>query len=345
MPKCLTNKRGIAFVWVLIAMLVLPILTIAVLNVAVAENKFAARQEDKLQAYYIARSGALAIAEHMLLDHGGATGLVGKMSDWNNQIGGGRFMVTISEDANRVVDVVSVGEHSGVQQTARIRLTRSEGGIGGVFQHAIAARNNISVANVAGTGINITGSVATRNGSIDLGLHGSVTRRVIDPNMIFPPIVAPPNRNPPILYNFTYEKIDTDQTIPAAGTPIYVRVGSIDLKNETITIASNRIVHMYVFGNINMETDSRFDVPPTSRLYIYVVGERTIKLSGNGSQNNVFLYAPDSNIEWNNAQPNNDFFGSIIGNSVTLHNKLTIRHNSDMVNDVEIGRASCRERV
>lgn len=332
MSNYLTNKRGVALIWVLMIMLVLPILATAVLNVAVAENKFAARQGDKLQAYYIARSGAQAIAEHMLRDPGGASNLIGRTSAWNNQIGGGRFRVTVSE-SNQVVDVVAVGELRGLQQTASIRLTRSVPGIGGVFQHAIAARNNIDVANEAGAGIVITGSVATRDGRIDLGKHGSATSRVIDPTMIFPPIVVPT-----ITVGNNLRAITSNITIAStAGTPRFVRADSINLgANEAISVTGNGIVHMYVYGDINLGTKAQFNVVPAARLYVYVVGTRTISLSGSGNQNNVFLYAPDSHIRWNNAQPKAEFNGAIIGSRVTLHNQLNIKYNPLLVNDVAL---------
>lgn len=357
MSNYLTNKRGVALIWVLMIMLVLPILATAVLNVAVAENKFATRQEDKLQAYYIARSGAQAIAEHMLRDPGGAINLISHTSAWNNQIGGGRFMVTVSE-GTQGVDVVSVGELRGLQQTAKIRLTRSVPGIGGVFQHAIAARNTIGV-HASGEDIQITGSVATPlDNTISLGRGTATGGQVTDLDMIFPPIVVPhfpqttssaitsttvihstPTAPTFVRANHINLKKDSLTIVGDGIVHMYVN-GNINLKNASLRIPDKGIVHMYVNGNINFETNSQLDVASGATLFVYVIGERTITFSGSGSQHNVFLYAPDSTIVWNNAQPSAVFNGAIIGNNVTLHNQLNITYNSLLVNDVALDRGA-----
>jgi len=47
----------------LIVMLVLGILGIGLLNISLVENKFANQNENKMQTYYIARSGSQAVAE------------------------------------------------------------------------------------------------------------------------------------------------------------------------------------------------------------------------------------------------------------------------------------------
>ena len=275
----------------------------------------------------------------MLKDPGNAKDFIGQTSSPNSQIGGGTFTVTVTDDTvNRVVNIVSTGEYKGIHQTAKIRVIRSISGIGGIFKHAIVARNNVNVENASGTGISIDGSVASKDGTINLGTHGTASGgKILDPSLIFPPIITPPNRTPAVAYNETYPIINSEKTISSTSTaPKYVSVGSINIKNCEINITGNGIVHMYVDGNIKLDTNSRFDVASTAKLYVYVIGNRNITLIGNGNQNNIFLYAPDSDISWNNAQPSNDFFGAIIGKTVTLHNQLSIRYNPDMVNDVDL---------
>lgn len=343
MKQTVSYQNGSTLALVLIIMTVLVILGTAILNVSSSENKFAKKQENKIQAYYIARSGAQSIAEFMLKDPGTAKDFIGKTSSPNNQIAGGSFTVSVVDDlANKVVNISSVGTFAGTQQTVKIKVTRSIAGIGGLFQHAIAAKQNFTVSNPAGTGIVIEGSVASKNGTIDLGTHGYCSLPpVYDPTMIFPPIVLPPDMSPALSYNSTYAEIINSKTIPSvSGSPKYIRVGNpdgyINIRNDTIKITGNGIVHMYVNGDITLGTNSMFDVAPNAKLYVYVTGNRTVTLIGNGNQNNIFLYAPDSDISWNNAQPSNDFFGAIIGNSVTLANQLSIRFNPDMVNGVAL---------
>ena len=344
----LTNKKGSALVIVLLIMVVMSILGTAVLRIALAETKFASHQEDKIQAYYIARSGAQATAEYMIKDaNNDAHEFIEPESDLESGlrgsglIGGGDFEVTVSGDiANNVVNIVSVGEYNGIQQQAKIRVTRSFDGLGGIFQHAIAAKQGILVSG-DGNKTEIVGTIATKEDAIVLEKAESTGDPVYDPNLIFPPIVLPPDRTPTAIpYNLELGNIAVDTTVQPINSsedaPTYVSTGSIYRQNNTIDVIGKGVVHMYVSGNITMATNSKFNVSDYAKLYVYVVGERTVSLSGNGSQNNIYLYAPDSHIEWNNAQPSNDFFGTIIGKTVTLHNQLTIRYNPDMVNEVDL---------
>ncbi len=326
------NERGSALITVLLVMVVLLILGTALMNTSVAENRFAAKNEDRLQAYYIARTGAQAVAEYII--HGDASDIIGKTSEPNTQIGGGSFTVSVQEDAeDSVYNIISVGEYNGTSQTAKIRLTTTGSGIGGIFQYALAAKSNINMSNASGSGLNIVGSAAAKTGTVNLGMHGYASEgTIIDTTLIFPPILIPET------FDLTYTTISSSTTINSSSTaPIYVSVGSINLgNNQTINITGDGIVHMYVNGNITFGTRSSFDVSSNALLYVYVIGNRTISLSGRGSQNNVFIYAPDSNINFNNASPHMEFYGAIIADTIDLHNQLTIRHNPAMHNLIEL---------
>src|SRR5690554_1691703 len=107
MKKYLKNRNGGALIMVILVMLILTILGSAVLRIAAAENIFAAKNEDKLQAHYIARSGAVAVAEYMIQLGEIPDGFVGNTSSTNYQIGGGEFTVSINKDENDKVIVTS----------------------------------------------------------------------------------------------------------------------------------------------------------------------------------------------------------------------------------------------
>jgi len=341
------SKNGSALAVVIIIFAVLAVLGTAVLAVSVSENKFVNRQEDKMQAYYIARSGAHSVAEYLLRNPSADTDdIIGADSEINSQLKGGEgsFQVSVVDDiANRVVRIESVGTYKGIQQTARIIVTKR----GSIFDHVIVAKNGVSVDNTAGSDISITGSVATKEGTIDLGNFDSLkdpedqVEKIIDASLYFPPIV------PPNTFSQTYNIINNNVTISTGGTStspgsvVSIKANSISLKNKSFNVTGYGIVHLYVYGNIDMQTNSSFNVASGAKLYIYVIENKTnvpttVKLIGNGAQNNIFLYAPDSEVIWNNSQPNNGFFGSIIGYTVVLMNKLTIVHNPGMVDGIAV---------
>lgn len=342
----LNNKRkGSALVMVLIIMLVLSILGTAIMRVAVAENNFAKRNEDRLQAYYIARSGAQAIAEYMIKDnYNDADAFIGKESEPNSQVGGGEFKVSVSKDpSNGEVSVTSIGDYNGVKQEARLIMTSSPSGQGGIFQYAIAAKSGITTDNNAGEGVKIVGPVATRDGDIFLGSNSTKPEEEIvkDPNLIFPPIVPPPEKSPPFNYDLILGKITSSpSTITSSNVkPLYIKTEDITGNNIKIKVTGNGVVHMYVHGDIELGGgNSSFDVDITAKVYIYVIPTKPnpqVVFRGAGNQNNIFLYAPDSEVIWNNAGAG-DFFGSVIGNTVTLHNHSLIEHNPEMEDEVDL---------
>ncbi len=336
------NRRGVALVLVIVVMTVLIVLGSVVLRIAVAENNFAVRHENKLQAYYLARSGALSVAEYMVRDaENDAHELVDETSEWNEQIGDGKFRVeTKNVPSSSDIDIISTGEYRGIQQQAKIRITGSSTGIGSILQYAVAAVNDISVGD-NGNKLEIEGSIATKYGVINLD-KGTSGPQITDSNLNFPPIELPPDRSPAVAYDLNLGKLNLQQgsSAPIVNTtssnPTYIYTKGITIKNNALKITGNGVAHLYVDeGNLIIDTNGEFDVASTAKLYVYVVGNKTVKFIGRGSLNNVFIYAPDSHVEWNNSKAG-DVIGSIIGKTVELFGGTKIKYNPDMANDVEL---------
>lgn len=338
----LNNRKGSALALVLIVMAVLMILGTTVLKVAVAEDRFANHNEDKIQAYYVARAGAQAVAEYMIEDaHGDASELVDMTSDMTQYTKmGGQFQVTVSKNpSNNNLSIISTGEYNGIKQTAKILLEGSASGVGGIFNHALAVKDGITVSNEAGQGITVTGTVAS-NGDIDLGGNSTLESSKIFKyqNLIFPPIVVPAGVTVTNLGTIELKKgnIPTSLSVSSGGKTYY-SADSITIQNNSINVTGKGSVHLYVYGNIDLNTQSKFNVDRDVLFYIYVVGQKTISFAGSGDQNNLMIYAPDSIINWNNAQ-SGDFFGALIGKSIILANQTVIKYNPAMGNEVELDK-------
>lgn len=335
-----THEKGSSLITVMIVMSVLLILGISISQLNIAENRFASKHEDDLQAYYIARSGAQALAEYMLRDDSNiAKDLIGKTSNDNGQVGGGTFSVKVEEgESEDIVFITSTGTYNNSERTVTLKVTSTGTGLGGIFDHAIVAKSIVYVANNAGSGIEIDGSVATASSdpnSINLGNHGTADDKVLDPDLIFPAIIFPPDQIPPISYTDELGIINANQTlVSSAAAPKYYHADSINLQNSALTITGDGIIHLYVNGNINLNTNASLTVPSTAQLYLYATGTE-VKFLGSGSWHNVFLYAPNAEIEWNNANSGN-FYGAIIGNKVKLHNHTKIIHNPDLASNVDL---------
>ena len=324
-------------------MVVLMILGTAVLKVAVAENRFSKKSEDKIQAYYVARAGAQAVAEYMIEDaHRDASELVGKTSAVTEHSDmGGQFQVTVSEiPSSNNLSIISTGEFNGVKQTAKILLEGSDSGIGGIFNHALAVKESITVSNNAGNNITITGTVAS-NGDINLGNQSTLDPSKIfkNQNLIFPAIVVPTGVTVTNLGTINLQNKETSAKLSvSSGGKTYYRANSITVKDNSIDVTGKGSVHLYVYGDIDLDTKSNFNVSNDVLFYIYIIGEKNVTFSGKGDQNNVMVYAPDSTITWNNAGAG-DFFGALIGKSIILHNKTVIKYNPLMGNEVELDKS------
>lgn len=343
------REQGSALAVTLIIMVVLTILGTAFLNLSVAENRFANRSEDRLQAYYIARSGAQSVAEYMVEDHNNdATQMVGHTSVVNTQIGGGSFTVAVEQDPGNanIVNITSIGTYRGVSQTSKIQVSKTSTGVGGLFNHALVAKGNINTASGSGQGISIQGSVATINGTISNNLNGKYTAAGsgVDSTIILPDIVMPSGAISLGALNYnnagtiTFPRTgDAYVTKPSGVREYTYHADSISIQNTTISIVDNSgltpngnlpnvVVHIYVDGNITMATNSQLTAAGNTLLYVYCKGS-TVTLSGSGENNNVYIYAPNANISWQNAQNHNIFFGGLVGNTITIANQINIKHN------------------
>lgn len=348
--RWIKDEKGSALAMVLIIMLVLGILGTAFMNLSVAENRFVQRSEDKLQAYYIARSGAQAVAEYMVKDNNDdADDMIGHSTGSNTQIGGGEFTVSVEQDPNHtnIVNVVSTGVYKGITQTSKIQVYKTSTGVGGLFNHAIVAQSGITTNN--GQGTVITGSIVVvdEDGDLEMGNATTVPSNNYghDSTIILPQIVLPSVYNHD--FGNTIKKNSGMISLPMAGhTPLrtdrgvseyYYHANNIELQNGglkgfdyTGAEGIGTIIHLYVEGDIDMNTNSYFTSDEHTYFYVYVKGEHTVNLIGNGMANNVYIYAPDSDITWSSAQPNMDYIGGIVGKNVLLKNQLRISHHSGM---------------
>lgn len=336
LKEVIRNNKGSTMIVVLLVMVVLMILGVVIMNTSVAENKFAKKNEDKVQAYYIARAGAQAMAEYLI--NGGGQELFNKTSAPNSQIGGGTFTVTVEDDliANNTINIISVGEYNGTSQTAKIRLSTSGYGPGGVFQYGIAARtrifldqqsNNIFISDARLVSAGAIGSIRLGNNIYANRGNGTETLpREYDKDLSFPGIIIPVGC--PILTAFAITSVENN--------PIHRKVeGNLNL-NSPLRIGGNGIVHIYVNGNLTMGGSGRIEVVPGAQLYLYITGN-SVTFKGSSSANgSIFLYAPNALVNFDNA--NLIFNGSIVGNEVRLFNRVTIRHDEKLFNNVNLGR-------
>ncbi len=325
MFKFNNKRKGSALVIVLIIMLVLSILGTAIMRVAVAENTFAKRNEDRLQAYYIARSGAQSVAEYMIRDaHGDAKDLIGKDSK-PKDVSGGSLNVSVDKN-DGVIHIISEGEYRGVKQYAKVILNEStwETDARGVFDHAIAAIDSVTKGGNANHAV-IEGSVAVKNSVPDVGNATVKGGAKQDQTLYFPSINFDKEYDDKVPGNGIIKNL-TVATDPNSTKRIYAK--GINMGNgDSITVTGGGTLHLYVDvrddnGEIENEVlfgnKSQLIVKDNSKLLIYTNATNTIEFIGTEGLRNAVIYAPEAKIEFNNANLGT-FYGAIYGKVVQIH--------------------------
>ncbi len=330
------NNKGSTMIVVLLVMAVLMILGAVIINTSVAENIFAGKNEDRIKAYYIARAGAQATAEY-LVNMGGQE-LFNKTSAPNSQIGGGTFTVTVEDKliTDNAINVISVGKYNGTSQTAKIKLSSSGVQAGGVFQYAIAAKQAVTVHNNSHSGT-IDGNVVSSGGDNTINV-GRYTYRNMAAGATPPrySALSYPQINIPNGCPVLDQSGNLIRVISAKNSPICRKADSLPLHSKTLEVSGGGIVHLYISGPLSITGSGKIDVKAGTELYIYVIGNHRVTFKGSSAAGNVFLYAPDSEVIFDNAGLT--YRGSVIGRTVQIFNNMTIIHAPTMFNNVNLDR-------
>jgi len=128
----LKNQKGSAMIVALIVMLVSSLLGSAMYQYSTASTMHVAKDEKHMQAYYLARSGADAVAEYIIKNPDQLTAqqmidfLSGAPESSEANLGNGRFKVKVSrDDINNSINIISTGYIDNDTQVP-VTLTLSE---------------------------------------------------------------------------------------------------------------------------------------------------------------------------------------------------------------------------
>lgn len=118
-----SNERGAALVTVLIVMLIALILGMALLQTALSDITQAARQEKKTTAYYLARSGADAVASYLMENPDELPAVINYGPD-EVYLDNGKFVVTVTEQGETIM-IESIGYCGDFSDKVILTLNRS----------------------------------------------------------------------------------------------------------------------------------------------------------------------------------------------------------------------------
>ena len=169
LSQVIKGEKGSSLVMVLIIMGVLTILGAVFQFFSLTEHQQVVNDEKRMQAYYLARSGAEAVADYIIKNPDDVDELLGEESD-PVDLGEGSFKVKVTEINPEKPDegllIESTGNVDGFERTVKLQLLPY--GSYGLGDFAVFCNSGLSVGN----NINITGDVGTNaegEGSINLG--------------------------------------------------------------------------------------------------------------------------------------------------------------------------------
>lgn len=364
MNKYLKKEEGSVLVMVIIIMFVVTIIGTALLRVAVAENTFTHKQEDKLQAYYIARSGAQSLAEYLIKGEYDES-IIGETSE-PYDISNGTLEVSLEyrdsdnedivlesdeldEDKDRIIYVTANGEYKNINQTVRIRVVETDGGLG-ALDHALFALDGIG-PDKSINGIEIDGSIAT-NGTITVTNIDDDKKITITDGYIENQSFTLWTIDTPDSYDVELEMTDKNSYHwngdPASKGDFYfsfngedssdgddtynVNVTKID-KVNSINIEGNGVVNIFYTGteeDVILKGD--VNISKDAQLHIYITEEVSFSYQGDPliEGGAIFIYGPDATISLESAT-HLEFRGIIIGKEIILANQFKITEAPEII--------------
>jgi len=286
-----------------------------------------------MQAYYIARSGVVAVAEYMIQLGEIPDGFVGNTSAANNQIGGGEFTISITEDENKKIIVTADSLFKGVKGVAKLRLIdrKLSGSVGGIFNYPLAAKKTINENSNNVNGINIemeipTVAIADENGIIDLGKNTEHVIQVKNSDLEFKEVEIKDE------YESYSNIVGAESLLVNSGDIRYIKTNKVDLNNGNLTVTGGGTIHLYVIDSINLR-NATINVEGTSRLYLYYDGVSEIIFQGKNTINNFVLYVPNSIVKWDSANTSH-IFGAVYASEIYVHNNLTFKYIPELMEGI-----------
>ena len=323
--KYVKNNRGSMLAMILIFTVVLTILGTAILQISLANTRNVIRQESSLKAYFIAQSGANALAHHISTNSSAdIAGMVNSGPTNPLNVIDGELTIDVTEVGDSLV-ISAVGEVREAEKEVKVIMEKSAGNL---FDFTILADNVIDITNH----VNVIGTVGTNATSGSVSTSPNASPQVADikteVGVVFPPIEIP----------LTYDQTETstisnDFTLNVSGdTSVHLEQGVSLPTHGTFEVTGSGVLHLYISNGWSSANHSQFVSDPNVTVFVYVIDGSDVYI-----RSHVFrgiIYAPYSDVTFHNASGSahggRNFLGSIIANNVYLTgNHTTLEDDSE----------------
>lgn len=326
MNKILLNKKGSALVFVVLLMLILSVLGLSLLSTALANTKMAVHQENSMKAYFLARSGAGALADYIMkTPTADVEGMVSAGLTEPAYVGDGSIVLDVQEIDDELV-ILAAGTANGVNREATVILEDSKGIL---FDFTILAKGKIDISNH----VTVVGQIATNAPASSNPVTTSPHSVPKAEDVITDAGIDIPDVDMPSSVQVVSSKITNDKNFTVAGdTYIHLQRGVALGTHKTLSITGSGTLHLYVSEGWSSANHSQLVTDPNVTVIIYAVDNSEIFISSHEFQGSI--YAPYSKVTFHNASGSahggRNFHGSIIAKDVHLTgNHTTLEHDPE----------------
>lgn len=321
----INNKKGLALPLVLLAMLTASLLGVTVWQYSVTDTIHVALDADRMQAHYLARSGADALAEFLVRNPSRATEMIVKTAAYKatGTLGNYKnFQVNVTGDPKSLITITSEGKSG--EATEKLMLDLTPLTAKEIFNNAIFSKANLDVTAMK----SVTGDLESAgNIFAPSGYRYRVVRnseRVFSSPLI-PSLPIDPsginisvnnNETRTITGNFAYDTIamapNATLVFDNRGGVQQVAVRSLTTKGNISVVGAGRL-ELYITGSADFQTPLVVNHNNPNNLFVFLADNTTLAIQANG-QINAFIYGPNANVQIQSG--NSIVNGAIIANLI-----------------------------
>jgi type II secretory pathway pseudopilin PulG len=350
----LKTKKGMVLPLVIVVLVVISILGIVILQIALAQNKHAARDKSSMQAFYLARSGVEA-AEVWLMENTDKFSDIKNIESTPSSLEGseinGTFTITVTGNLDSTVLIEGTGTVNGVKATAAKALI-SYGDILDliVFDDTVYAKKIVTLNG----GVTIDGTVAYGEDIIENGAASTITGGpAVKKDKILPPPIFPADPNSAsdltlnssvylnelglideddsadVLYvvkDFYFNKHKRVLTIDTgdAGEVVRLVTRNFNFVTGSLRLIGNGSFELYVTNSMSLGANAFINASINDDdVVVFGSAKQFLVLLGKGASFSMTgsplfcgcIYGPEANVSISGDQ---NFCGTVVGGTTTL---------------------------
>ncbi len=332
------NRNGLALPLVLLAMLTASLLGIATWQYSVTDTMHVALDADRMQAHYLARSGADALAEFLVRNPSRATEMIAKTATnkATGTLGNDKnFQVNVTGDPKSLITITSEGKSGEATESLMLDLTPLTAKE--IFNNAIFSKANLDVTAMK----SVTGDLESAGNIFapsDYRYRVVRNSERVFSSPLIPSLPIDPsginisvnnNETRTITGNFAYDTIamapNATLVFDNRGGVQQVAVRSLTTKGNISVVGAGRL-ELYITGSADFQTPLVVNHNNPNNLFVFLADNTTLAIQANG-QINAFIYGPNANVQIQSG--NSIVNGAIIANLI-VKNDIGYASNSSV---------------